>query len=108
MFELAEEAEEEEHIEYFAGFYIYEMEESTHKYSIGVYGNQVAAASTTSFGATMLQTLAQKISGQPKLQLEIRNYMLPINHALMPEANSNVAEAFAVTMLAASVYLLAR
>ena len=57
MQELAEEAEEEE-IEYFAGFYIYTMDEQNHAYSIGVYGNQIAAASTTSFGATMLQTIA--------------------------------------------------
>ena len=57
MEELAEEAEEED-IEYFAGFYIYKMDEQNHDYSIGVYGNQIAAASTTSFGATMLQTIA--------------------------------------------------
>ena len=56
--ELAVEAEEEEHLEYFAAYYIYKMDEATNSYSIGIYGNQVAAASTTSFGATMLQTLA--------------------------------------------------
>ena len=36
--ELAEEAEEE-HIEYFAGFEIYQMDDDTKTYSIGVYGN---------------------------------------------------------------------
>ena len=30
MHELAEEAEEEEHIEYFAGFYIYKMDQTYH------------------------------------------------------------------------------
>ena len=54
---LAEEAEKT-HTEYFAGYYIYEMDQSSNTYSIGVYGNQLAAASTTSFGASMLQTVA--------------------------------------------------
>ena len=74
MHELAEEAEEGElhftthasnseeaegeHMEAFAGYYIYNMDEINNQYSIGVYGNQVAAASTGAFGATMLQTLA--------------------------------------------------
>ena len=58
---------EEEDREGFAAYYFYEADNSTHTYKIGVYGNQVAAASNTCFGATMLETLAQKISGTPKL-----------------------------------------
>ena len=38
MKELAEEGEEEG-IEYFAGYYIYEMDPATNNYSIGIYGN---------------------------------------------------------------------
>ena len=43
------------------------MDEVNDKYSIGVYGNQAAAASCPSFGAAMLQTLAKKISGVDEL-----------------------------------------
>ena len=34
--------------------------------------------------------------------------MLPINHALMPQASPTVAEAFGVTTLAACIYLMVK
>ena len=72
LFELAEEAEKGHHVpifdknsehsgegkETFGAYYIYEADTDKNSYSIGVYGNQVAAASCPTFGSTMLQTLA--------------------------------------------------
>ena len=54
----------------------------------------------------MLETLAQKISGVPKLSLEIRNNLLPINHFLMPMWSPGIAEVYGVTILAAIGYLV--
>jgi hypothetical protein len=49
------------------------MDELTNNYSIGVYGNQVAVASSPTFGATMLNTLARKITGNKELKIEFIN-----------------------------------
>ena len=65
--ECAETTYESEEKEAWAAYYIYQMDEVNDKYSIGVYGNQAAAASCPSFGAAMLQTLAKKISGVDEL-----------------------------------------
>ena len=82
--ECAEEHYESEEKEAWAAYYIYQMDEVNDKYSIGVYGNQAAAASCPSFGAAMLQTLAKKISGVDELQLDIRNHSLKVSKPLFP------------------------
>ena len=119
-FELAEEAESgghhESHFmpksghgegEAFGAYYFYELDESTNTYSIGVYGNQVAAASCPTFGATMLQTLAQKISGKSELKIEFNNKLLPVNNALFPMAEPLVAEVYGVSTIAAVTFVVA-
>lgn len=50
------------------------MDEDTNTYSIAVYGNQAAAAASPTFGATMLNALAQKITGEETLKIEFRNH----------------------------------
>jgi len=82
------------------------MDEATNTYSIGVFGNQVAAASTPTFGATMLNTLAQKITGESTLKIEFRNNQLPINNAMYPTSHPPIAEVFGVSVLAATIYLM--
>lgn len=99
-------AEEELHKEAFAAYYIYQVDKTKQTYNIAIYGNQVAAASSPNFGASMLQTIAQEVSGVPELQLELRNHMLPINNRLLPMYKPAVAEIFAVTACAAVIYLM--
>lgn len=74
----------EEEEKAFAAYYVYSIDKSANSYKVGVYGNQVAAASSPNFGATMLQAIAQDVTGVPELKLELRNNLLPINHKLLP------------------------
>lgn len=56
-FELQEEYLSAEEIEAFASYYVYTIDKTKNYYAVGVYGNQVAAASGPAFGASMLETL---------------------------------------------------
>ena len=53
-YEEMEKFVEEEEKEAFAAYYVYDINLSTNYYAVGVYGNQLAAASCPTFGATML------------------------------------------------------
>lgn len=53
-YDMMELALEETKKEAFGAYYVYDMDTTTHSYSIGIYGNQLAAASCPTFGATML------------------------------------------------------
>lgn len=82
------------------------MDETTNSYSIGIFGNQVAAATCPSYGATMLETLAQKITGEDELTLEFNNLLLPVSPDVFPLANPNVAEIYGVITLAAIIFVM--
>ena len=84
------------------------MDEENNKYSIGVYGNQVAAASCPSFGATMLQTLARKITDESELSIEFNNKPLPTNPGLFPNTRPGVAEVFGVSVFTITVLLMTK
>lgn len=104
---LEEEQEgEAEKKEAFAAYYMFQVDRSAQSYSIAVYGNQVAAASSPNFGATMLQTIAQDVSGVADLKLELRNNLLPINNRLLPTNKPATVELFAVSACAAVIYLM--
>jgi len=62
-YDMMELALEESEKEAYGAYYVYDMNERTNSYSIGVFGNQLGGASSPTFGATILETLAQKISG---------------------------------------------
>ena len=43
-------------------YYVYNMDEDANDYSIAIYGRQYSAATAPTYGATMLQTVAQQIT----------------------------------------------
>ena len=49
----------------------------------------------------MLQTVAQKITGEEELVINFNNKQLPINHAYYPLSHPSVAEVYGVAVLAA-------
>lgn len=54
----------------------------------------------------MLETLAQKITGEDELTLEFNNLLLPVSADIFPLANPNVAEIYGVTTLAAIIFVI--
>ena len=90
----------------YGAYYIYDMDMSKNSYYIAIFGDQIAAASTCTFGSTMLQNLAQKISGVPELKLDFRNDLLPINNGLLPQSKPKIAEAYGVTVLTVCIFLI--
>lgn len=105
FFETAEEFVEEEDKEAFAAFYIYDFDSNANSYSIGIYGNQLAAASCPTFGATMLKTLAQDVTGDRTLDLQFHNKLLAENNALVAYNKLGVAETYGVSILAVATVL---
>lgn len=87
-------------------YYLYEADYLTNTYSIGIYGGQFAAASSPTYGATMLSTLARQITGENKLKISLQNKLLPINNALFPPYKPAIAEVFSVSILTATMYLV--
>ena len=55
------EGEEEEML---GAYYVYDMDETSNNYSIAVYGRQSAPGAIPTYGATMLETLARKITNK--------------------------------------------
>ena len=82
------------------------MNESNNSYYIAIYGDASAAASSPTFGATMIQSLAQKISGVPELKLEFHNHLLPVNNGLLSQSKPNIAQAYGIMTLTVCIILI--
>ena len=105
-YESQEEYLEEEGKEAFASYYVHTIDTVNNYYAVGVYGNQVAAASGPVFGATMLETLTQQVAGKPNLSIAFNNKMLPSNNPQIPMWKPAIAEGFGLSLLTATVIVM--
>ena len=86
-------------------YYIYDLDEEANQYSIAIYSRQYSAASSPVYGATMLQTLASKITNQ-NINIDFRSRPLPKNNPSFPSVRTSVAEIFSISLLTASTLLM--
>ena len=105
-YDMMELALEESEKEAYGAYYVYDMNERTNSYSIGVFGNQLGGASSPTFGATILETLAQKILGNDQIKLSFVNNMLPAQDYFIPSLKPVVVEIFGASILAATVVVM--
>ena len=74
---------EEHDKEAYAAYYIHSIDTEQNYYAVGVFGNQIAAASCPAFGAVMLQALAQEVTENSEIKIEFKNKLLPANKGVV-------------------------